>query len=86
MLEFQFLKQMSSLVVEMSQNDWIPPHAGIYRRFSGKNRHLANFVCINARVPVFEAKDFFCGWNELRMIEYSLKPVNPADSAVKTDI
>ena len=40
---------------------------------------FANFGHTNARVPVFEAKEFFCGWNELRTIEYYLIPVNTAD-------
>ena len=47
---------------------------------------FANFGHTNARVPVFEANEFFSGWNEFRMIEYPLMPVYTADSAVKTAI
>ena len=47
---------------------------------------FANFGHCNTRVPVFEANEFFCGRNELRTIEYSFIPVNPADLAVKTAI
>ena len=41
---------------------------------------FVNFGNSNDRVPVFEANEFFCGWNELRMVEHSLILVYPADS------
>ena len=47
---------------------------------------FAIFGHSNARVPVFEANEFFCGWNEFRMIEYPLMPVYPAHLVVKTAI
>ena len=86
MLEFQFLKQKSSFVVEWVENNWILSHTSKYRRLGGKNRHLANFDSRIARVLVFEANEFFSGWNEFRMIEYPLMPVYTADSAVKTAV